>query len=114
MRAAVPRITHDRAAARPRRFGWYVAGVGAWFGAFGMQQVLFSWLVVGELRAEPRWVGIAQSASMVPSFLLILLGGALADRRDRRALLIRLHLLAGALAVGLVLAVASGASRCRC
>jgi MFS family permease len=92
-----------------RGFPWYVAGVGTWFGGFGMQQVLFSWLVVGELQAEARWVGVAQSASMIPSFLLILLGGALADRLDRRRLLIRLHLLAGALAVGLVAAVAGGA-----
>jgi MFS family permease len=92
-----------------RGFSWYVAGVATWFGAFGMQQVLFAWLVVGELRAEARWVGVAQSASMVPSFLLILLGGAVSDRRDRRALLIRLHLLATALALGLVAAVAGGA-----
>jgi MFS family permease len=92
-----------------RAFAWYVAGVATWFGAFGMQQVLFAWLVVGELRAEAHWVGVAQSASMVPSFLLILLGGAVSDRRDRRALLIRLHLLATALALGLVAAVAGGA-----
>jgi MFS family permease len=96
-------------AAPSRGFSWYVAGVATWFGAFGMQQVLFAWLVVGELRAEPRWVGVAQSASMVPSFLLILLGGAVSDRRDRRALLIRLHLLAAALALGLVAVVAGGA-----
>ena len=57
-----------------RGFPWYVAGVAAWFGGFGMQQVLFSWLVVGELAAEARWVGVAQSASMVPNFLLLLLG----------------------------------------
>ena len=46
---------------------------------------------------------------MVPNFLLLLLGGALADRRDRRALLIRLHLLATAFALGLVAVVAGGA-----
>jgi MFS family permease len=92
-----------------RGFPWYVAGVATWFGAFGMQQVLFSWLVVGELNAEARWVGVAQSASMIPSFLLILLGGALADRHDRRALLIRLHLVATVLALGLVAVVANGA-----
>jgi MFS family permease len=92
-----------------RGFPWYVAGVATWFGAFGMQQVLFSWLVVGELHAEARWVGVAQSASMIPSFLLILLGGALADRLDRRGLLIRLHLIATALALGLVAVVAGGA-----
>lgn len=97
-----------RMTAPARGFPWYVAGVGAWFGAFGLQQVLFSWLVVGELHAEARWVGIAQAASMVPSFLLILVGGAVADRVDRRRHLIRLHLLASALAAGLTALVASG------
>jgi MFS family permease len=92
----------------PRGFPWYVADVATWFGAFGMQQVLFSWLVVGELHAEARWVGVAQSASMIPTFLLILLGGAPADRHDRRGLLIRLHLAAAALALGLVAVVAGG------
>ena len=92
-----------------RGFGWYVAGVATWFGAFGMQQVLFAWLVVGELHAEARWVGVAQSASMIPNFLLILLGGAVADRSDRRRLLIRLHLAGAALAAALVLVVGGGA-----
>jgi MFS family permease len=109
MAEPAPRVETTPGAAPQRRFGWYVAGVGAWFGAFGMQQVLFSWLVVGELHAPARWVGVAQSASMIPSFLLILLGGALADRHDRRGLLIRLHLLATGLALGLVAVVASGA-----
>ena len=71
------RIDSTPAPAPGRGFPWYVAGVATWFGAFGMQQVLFSWLVVGELNAEARWVGVAQSASMIPTFLLILLGGAL-------------------------------------
>jgi MFS family permease len=97
------------AGARAHGFAWYVAGVGTWFGGFGMQQVLFSWLVVGELHAEAGWVGVAQSASMIPNFLLILLGGALADRHDGRWLLIRLHWIATALALGLFAAVASGA-----
>jgi MFS family permease len=73
-----------------------------------MQQVLFAWLVVGELRAEARWVGVAQSATMLPSFALILLGGAIADRRDRRAMLIGLHLLATALSLVLLGSVAAG------
>ena len=103
------RVESSPGPAPARGYAWYVAGVGTWFGAFGMQQVLFAWLVVGELQAEARWVGVAQSASMIPSFLFILLGGALADRSDRRALLIRLHLFASALALGLVLAVAGEA-----
>jgi MFS family permease len=107
MAAPAPRLEPVPARARTDGFAWYVAGVAAWFGAFGMQQVLFSWLVVGELRAEPRWVGVAQSASMIPSFLFILLGGAVADRRDRRSLLVLLHLVAGSLA-GFLLAVVAG------
>ncbi|MGH7288481.1 MAG: MFS transporter, partial [Myxococcota bacterium] len=103
------RVESSPGSAPARGYAWYVAGVGTWFGAFGMQQVLFAWLVVGELQAEARWVGVAQSASMIPSFLFILLGGALADRSDRRTLLIRLHLFASTLALTLMLAVAGEA-----
>ena len=88
-------------------YGWYVAGVGSWFGAGGMQQVLFAWIVVGELQASAEWVGVAQSALMIPSFLLILVGGAVADRGDRRALLVGLHGVAALLGFGLLASVAS-------
>jgi MFS family permease len=73
-----------------------------------MQGVLFSWLVVGELRAKAEWVGIAQSALMLPSVLFLLLGGAVADRYDRRILLIMLHLVAAVSSASLVIVVASG------
>src|SRR5713101_1672157 len=96
---------HGRGAAS---YGWFIAGVSSWFTAVGMQSVLFSWLVVGELHAEAKWVGIAQSAMMLPSLLLILLGGAVADRHDRRTLLIALHLVATLFSASLVTAVASG------
>lgn len=88
-------------------YQWFIAGVSSWFTAVGMQTVLFSWLVVGELHAKAEWVGVAQSATMLPAVLLILLGGALADRHDRRSLLIVLHLLAALLSAGLVALVAS-------
>jgi len=86
-------------------YGWFIAGVGTWFTAVGMQSVLFSWLVVGELHAKAEWVGIMQSAMMAPSVLLILVGGAVADHHDRRTLLIILHLIATLLSAGLVTAV---------
>jgi len=89
-------------------YGWFIAGVSSWFTAVGMQSVLFSWLVVGELHAEAKWVGIAQSAMMLPSLLLILLGGAVADRHDRRSLLIILHLIATLFSASLVTVVVSG------
>ena len=92
----------------PGAYRWFAAGVGSWFGAWGMQQVLFTWLVVGELQASPRWVGFAQTASMLPSLLLLLLGGAAAERADTRRLLVRLHLLAALPVLTLAAALAGG------
>jgi len=80
----------------------YVTNVASWFGGMGMQQVLFSWIVVDELQATGEWVGIAQTSTLLPGLLLWMVAGALADRWDPRRLLITLHLL-GALPV-LVLA----------
>jgi MFS family permease len=89
-------------------FRWFAAGVASWFGAWGMQQVLFAWLVVGELEASPRWVGFAQTSSMLPALALILLGGAAAERADTRRLLAWLHVLAALPVLALAAAVASG------
>lgn len=88
-------------------FGWFLAGVGSWFASFGMQSVLFAWLVAVVLRQPPERVGIAQMAAMAPSILFMLLGGAVADRGDGRALLIRYHLLA-ALPTSALAALAAG------
>jgi MFS family permease len=82
--------------------------VGSWFGAFGMQSVIFSWLVVWHLQVSPEWVGVAQTTSMLPSLALLLLGGATADRHDPRRLLILLHALATLPPAVLALAVATG------
>jgi len=41
-----------------REFRWFIAGLASWFGSWGMQSVLFSWLVVGELHAVPFELGI--------------------------------------------------------
>ena len=75
-------------------YGWYLATAGSWFGGIGLQQVMLPWLVVGELRAGAQWVGAVQMASLLPGLLLLLVGGALADRRDARRLLAWLHVLA--------------------
>jgi MFS family permease len=68
--------------------------VGSWFGAYGMQGVLFAWILVGELNVASEWVGTAQMANMFPSLFLLMVGGATADRFDPRRLLIILHTLA--------------------
>jgi MFS family permease len=89
-------------------YGWFTAVVGSWFGAFGMQGVLFSWILVGELDAASTWVGTAQTASMLPSLFLLMIGGAIADHFDPRRLLIGLHLIAPLPVLALALASASG------
>ena len=91
-RAPAPRIPSP--GANGDGYVWFTAETGSWFGAFGMQGVLFSWILVGELDAESQWVGTAQTSSMLPSLFLLLLGGVIADRFDPRRLLVVLHLLA--------------------
>ena len=56
--------------------------VGTW-----MQTVGAQWLVVGEPRAA-TWVSSVQAATTLPVLLLALPSGALADRFDRRRLLL--------------------------
>jgi MFS family permease len=90
------------------RYGWYLATAASWFLGVGLQQVMMPWLVVGELRESARWAGAVQMATMLPSVFLLLPGGAIADRRDPRALLTGLHLLAALPALALCLAIAEG------
>jgi MFS family permease len=95
----------DRAA-----FRWYVAGMGTAFAAQGISNILFAWLVAVVLRETPARLGLAQMALMAPATLLLLLGGAVADRADGRALLIRLHAVAALPPLALAAAVATGAT----
>lgn len=90
------------------RYGWYLATAASWFGGIGLQQVMLPWLVVGELRAGAEWTGAVQMASMLPSLFLLLVGGAVADRRDPRQLLALLHALAALPALALGLAIGGG------
>jgi len=108
-----PSQRSDPAAADAGRRGdadyrWFSVGVSSWFGAFGMQSAIFAWLLVGELEAPARWVGIAQTSNMLPSLFLLLVGGAFADRRDPRLTLIRLHVLMAVPVLMLLLVVMSG------
>ncbi len=89
-------------------YPWFLAGVGSWALAAGLQQVLFAWLLVGELHESGAHVGLAQMCLMLPSLLFLLPGGLLADRSDLRRLLRALHVLAAAAALGLALAVGLG------
>jgi len=89
-------------------YAWFTGGVASWFGAWGMQSVIFSWLVVGELRAEPEIVGLAQTSTMLPALVLLLVGGAAADRRDPRRMLVVLHALAALPVLLLAASLAAG------
>jgi predicted MFS family arabinose efflux permease len=70
--------------------------------------VVFSWLVVGVLHAEPKWVGVAQTSTTLPALLFVLFGGAVADRVDPRRMLIGMHALAAVPVLLLAAAVATG------
>jgi MFS family permease len=91
-----------------RRYGWYLATAASWFGGLGLQQVMLPWLVVGELAASAEWTGFVQMANMLPSLVLLLVGGALADRRDPRGLLTWLHALAALPSLALAFAIDGG------
>ncbi len=62
-----------------RPFHLYLLGTGSWFFAFGIQSVMFAWLVTMVLHESPQMVGIAQMTMLIPTMLLILVGGSLAD-----------------------------------
>ena len=77
-----------------RSFAWYLGGLGTWFGSLGLQMVLFPFLATIVLEESAFRVGLAQTALMAPSILFMIFGGAFAERRDTRSLLIRIHMLA--------------------
>jgi MFS family permease len=89
-------------------YPWFIASVSSWFAAFGAQSVLLTWLVAGVLHAGASEIGVVQMASMLPSAVFLLFGGATADRSDCRALLTRVYALAAALTGALFLLVSSG------
>jgi MFS family permease len=86
-------------------YAWYVAAAGTWYLAFGLQGVIVATIVAMHLHGDSRDMSIAQMAQQLPGFGLILLGGAVADRVDKRALLIALY----AAAAVLVLVLGLGA-----
>ena len=78
----VPPLHLKRSRMRPLHY--YLVGTSSWFLAFGMQSVLFAWLLIMVLRESPEMVGVAQMTLLLPGTLLILAGGGLADRYGGR------------------------------
>jgi len=91
------------------RYPWLLAGAAAWFGAWGMQQVLVPWLVVNVLHSSATQTGLVQMATMLPTIFLLPFGGALADRVDARWLLASLHVAAGLAPLAIALSIPAGA-----
>lgn len=89
----------------PRAFGFYLTGLGSWFASLGLQMVLFPWLTAVVLDESAARVGLAQAALMAPALVFMVFGGAFADRRDTRALLIRIHIAAALPPLALALVI---------
>src|SRR5512140_2543937 len=94
-------------ALRSRNYRLFVAGqsvslVGTW-----MQQVAMSWLVY-RLTGSAFLLGVVGFTSQIPTFLLAPVAGVLADRWNRRRLLIATQALAMFQAALLAAAVLSG------
>lgn len=94
--------------ARMRPLHYYLLGASSWFLAFGMQTVLFAWLVTMVLRESPEMVGVAQMTLLLPGTLLILAGGAFADRYGGRRMAVAGQSAAILAPLMLLLLVASG------
>lgn len=92
----------------PPETRWYLSGHIAYFLAMGIQGVLVPWLVAIVLKETPERVGIAQMVSMLPMLVLIMPGGATADRVELRAHLIRLQIFAALPSLALALAILMG------
>ena len=88
----------------------YLFVQSSWFMAFGLQMVLFPYLITSpqHLGRDGLELGLANMALSAPSVLFLLIGGVVAERADGKRLLILLHLLAAAPALGLSLVLSQG------
>jgi len=78
--------------------GSFVSAMGSWF-----QAVAIGWLVL-ELTNSPFVLGLTSFAQMAPLFFLGFFGGVLADRFDRRIILL-VGIGVGTLAIGILAAL---------
>ena len=63
-------------------FGAFTSSIGTW-----MQRVAQSWLVL-DISGSPFWLGLDAFLGDIPIFLFSLVGGVIADRVDRRRILL--------------------------
>ena len=87
---------------RTSEFGSYLGTTGFSGMALAMLQLLVSWILIGILLLPADQVGLIQALVGIPGIVVMLLGGASADRVDARALLIKVYLIAPVLPLYLV------------
>ena len=66
----------------------------SWFMAFGLQTVIFPYLLKNRLDVSGTLLGAAQMALSLPAVIFILIGGVMAERASGRSLLVLFHALA--------------------
>ena len=76
------------------QFRAYLGGTALSGMGLSMQQLLLNWMLVGILLLPANQVGLIQALIGVPGVILILIGGARADRADPRTFLITIYLVA--------------------
>ncbi|TDI59958.1 MAG: MFS transporter [Alphaproteobacteria bacterium] len=86
-------MTLDSPIKHPSDFPWYLVGQGTFTLNMGIGMVFMPWLVAFHLKVPAEQMGIYQAAVMLPMLVLMLFGGAKADKVDLRAWLLRLHLI---------------------
>ncbi len=83
----------------------YLIVQSCWFMAFGLQMVLFPYLITNKLGLHGTELGIANMALAAPSVIFLLIGGVVAERADGKRMLMLLHSLAAFPAVILAFAI---------
>ena len=84
----------------------YFIATGSWYLSYGMQSVVFAWLVTIILNETPDKVGLAQMAYLLPGTIFILIGGSIADQFGGRKIAMIAQCAAASIAAGLALAMA--------
>jgi predicted MFS family arabinose efflux permease len=82
--------------------GAFLSSLGSW-----VQDVALAWLIHSELK-NPLYLGLRAFAAEAPLLAFMLVGGAVADRVDRRLILLTSQLLQMALAAALLVLYATG------
>ena len=85
----------------------YLMGQGVSLAGTFMQQMALQWFV-WELTQDTRWIGIVAAITSAPAFFLMPFSGSIADRVDRRKLLITTQIAEMVLALSMALLIFMG------